>query len=327
MTAAPTSPSLLDRTLDALIVPGFTRLGPALRSRTGHWSPAAPAGSMEGRTVVVTGATSGIGLATAQALAAAGADLVLVGRDSGRLAIAAERVVPAGSGTAPRTEVADMADLVVVRTLADRLIATLSSIDVLVHNAGALSADRRTSPDGLEETVAAQVVGPHLLTTLLLPLLAAAAPGRVITVSSGGMYASPLRVADLEMGDDYGGSEQYARAKRAQVVLNEMWAARTDPSDVVFHAMHPGWADTPGVQASLPAFRRITGPLLRTPEEGADTVVWLAAAAEGASSSGQFWCDRAVRPTHRLARTRRSDTPARRDELWSWVEAASQRMR
>ena len=94
------------------------------------------------------------------------------------------------------------------------------------------------------------------------------APGRVITMSSGGMYASPLRVSDLQMGDDYKGTEQYARAKRAQVTLNEMWAARVPPREVVFHAMHPGWADTPGVQESLPTFRKVVGPLLRTPAAG-----------------------------------------------------------
>ena len=327
MSPDPSTPSLLDRALDALVVPGFTRIGPAVRGRLGHWSPAAPADSMVGRTAVVTGATSGIGLATAQSLAAAGADLVLVGRDAGRLEVAAGRVASASSGRRPRTEVTDMADLDAVRSLAERLTRSLSSIHVLVHNAGALSAERRTSPQGIEETVSAQVVGPHLLTSALLPLLSAAAPGRVVTVSSGGMYASPLRVEGIEMGDDYSGSEQYARAKRAQVVLNEMWAARTDADRVVFHAMHPGWADTPGVRTSLPAFRRVTGPLLRSAAEGADTVVWLAASSEGGASSGGFWCDRAVRPTHRLARTRRSDTPERREQLWEWVEAAAQRRR
>lgn len=319
--------SVIDRAMDALVVPGFTRLGPAIRSRVGHWAPAAAPGSMTGRTVVVTGATSGIGLVTATQLAAAGATVWLVGRDATRLATAAASVVAVAEQGEVHTAVADMADLVAVRALADRLLTDAPVLDVLVHNAGALSAQRRLSPQGLEETVAAQVVGPHLLTSLLLPSLTAASPGRVITVSSGGMYASPLRVADIEMGDDYGGSEQYARAKRAQIVLNEMRAQRTDTAAVVFHSMHPGWADTPGVRSSLPAFRRVVGPLLRSAAEGADTVVWLAASAEAATTSGSFWCDRAVRPTHRLPSTRRSDTPEQREALWAWVEAAAQRMR
>ena len=78
----------------------------------------------------------------------------------------------------------------------------------------------------------------------------------------------------------YNGAQQYARAKRAQVVLNEMWAARVPRDEIVFHAMHPGWADTPGVDAGIPGFGKVMGPLLRTPEQGADTIVWLAAADE-----------------------------------------------
>ena len=124
-------------------------------------------------------------------------------------------------------------------------------------------------------------MGPFLLTARLLPRLRGTAggpPGRVLTMSSGGMYAAPLCVDRLQMSPgDYRGSEQYARAKRAQVTLNEMWAERVDPAEVVFHSMHPGWSDTPGVAASLPTFGKIMGPLLRTPEQAADTLVWLAA--------------------------------------------------
>jgi NAD(P)-dependent dehydrogenase (short-subunit alcohol dehydrogenase family) len=172
----------------------------------------------------------------------------------------------------------------------------------------------------LELTVASQVIGPFLLTTLLLPRLREADPGRVITMSSGGMYASSLRVSDLQMGDDYKGSEQYARAKRAQVTLNEMWAQRVPAAEVVFHAMHPGWADTPGVRESLPTFRKIVGPLLRTPAQGVDTLVWLAADdGEPRATSGRFWLDRHQRGIHKLPSTRKSDTPERRRELWDWV--------
>jgi NAD(P)-dependent dehydrogenase (short-subunit alcohol dehydrogenase family) len=121
---------------------------------------------------------------------------------------------------------------------------------------------------------------------------------------------------------DYRGSEQYARAKRAQVTLNEMWARQVDPNAVVFHALHPGWADTPGVEASLPQFRRLMRPLLRTPVEGADTLVWLAADdGEPVRTSGDFWLDRERRKIHRLPSTRRSDTPERRHELWDWCVA------
>lgn len=142
-------------------------------------------------------------------------------------------------------------------------------------------------------------------------------------MSSGGMYTAPLSVEHLQMtAAEYRGSEQYARAKRGQVTLNEMWAHRVDRSAVVFHALHPGWADTPGVAAALPQFRRVMRPLLRTPAEGADTLVWLAADdGEPLRSSGDFWLDRRRRKIHRLPSTVRSDTPLRRRELWDWCVA------
>jgi NAD(P)-dependent dehydrogenase (short-subunit alcohol dehydrogenase family) len=187
----------------------------------------------------------------------------------------------------------------------------------------------------MESTVASQVVGPFLLTALLLDRLCVAAPGRVVTMSSGGMDTAALEIERLQMGDDYRGAEQYARAKRAQVALNGEWARRAalaqppvsppqPPVPVVFHTVHPGWADTPGVETALPRFRALTGPLLRSPAQGADTMVWLAADdGEPLRQSGRFWLDRRMRPEHRLPTTRRSDTAERRALLWQWcVEAA-----
>ena len=111
----------------------------------------------------------------------------------------------------------------------------------------------------------------------LVPALAAGAPSRVLWVSSGGMYSEPLSVDQLEMSaSDYDGTTAYARAKRAQVTLAELWATRLAAKGISVHSMHPGWADTPGVARSLPRFRRVVGPLLRTPADGVDTLVWLA---------------------------------------------------
>ena len=139
-------------------------------------------------------------------------------------------------------------------------------------------------------------------------------------MSSGGMYTAALTVENLQMTEAaYRGSDQYARAKRAQVTLNEVWAQQIERAELVFHAMHPGWADTPGVQESLPQFRRLMKPLLRTPAEGVDTLVWLAADdGEPLRTTGDFWLDRRRRKIHRLASTRRSDTLQRRHELWDW---------
>ncbi len=165
------------------------------------------------------------------------------------------------------------------------------------------------------------VVGPFLLTCLLLERLKASAPALVITMSSGGMYSAELTVDGLQMdAADYIGSKQYALAKRAQVTLNEMWAERVDTRSVVFHSMHPGWADTPGVEDALPRFGKIVGPLLRDVGAGADTLVWLAADdGEPLASTGGFWLDRRVRKIHRLGSTRCSDTPELRNDLWDWV--------
>jgi NAD(P)-dependent dehydrogenase (short-subunit alcohol dehydrogenase family) len=156
-------------------------------------------------------------------------------------------------------------------------------------------------------------------------VLRAAHPGRVVFVVSGGMYSQPLAVDRLEMRpDDYDGTTAYARAKRAQVTLAELWGARLPAAEVVVHAMHPGWADTPGVERSLPTFRRIVGPLLRTPEEGADTVVWLSASdGRPLASTGRLWLDRRPRDPHRLPSTRRADTDAERGALWQWCEERS----
>ena len=304
------------------IVSSFTRVGADIRSRIDGWRPPAP-GSLDGRLVIVTGATSGIGRVAARALAAAGAEVVITGRDPRRTVdVAAD--LAARSGGEVRAECADMGDLDAVRGLAARLLGQTDRLDVLVHNAGALSAERLVSPQGYEQTVASQVYGPFLLTSLLLPVLRRAG-GRVVTTSSGGMYAASIEVEELEMPTDrYRGAEQYARAKRAQVTLNEMWAGRSPGDGVVHHAMHPGWADTPGVSTSLPVFRQVVGPLLRTPEQGADTLVWLAADdGEPRRTSGGFWLDRRRRGLHRLPMTARSDTPERRAALWAHVAACS----
>jgi NAD(P)-dependent dehydrogenase (short-subunit alcohol dehydrogenase family) len=219
---------------------------------------------------------------------------------------------------------ADMGEPDQIRRLATAVEEIGDRLDVLVHNAGSLSHERRTNSAGIEATVASQVLGPFLLTALLLEPLSGGQPGRVITVSSGGMYTAPLTVSGLQMPpDDYSGSDQYARVKRAQVTLNELWAERLRSSGVVFSAMHPGWADTPGVRASLPRFRALTGPVLRSIPEGADTIEWLACDVEPTHHSGAFWHDRRRRKTHRLPRTRRSDDSGRRRRLWNWCVATT----
>lgn len=312
----------VDGVLDALVVPGFSRVGYALRSRSSDWTPLSGY-SLSGKTVVLTGHTSGIGRAAAVALRSMGAGLYLIGRDAERSNAAADDIRRSTPGDSPVVVgVADMGELDQVRAVARRILDDCGRVDVLVHNAGALLKERARTSWGEDQIVASQVVGPHVLTTALLDPLRNA-HGRVVTVSSGGMYpvGLPFLKGDrsLAMPDgSYDGTKQYAIAKRAQVTMNEIWAVR-EPG-VHFHAMHPGWADTPGVASSIPGFRRVMLPLLRSSEQGADTVAWLAADSHPGETSGLFWCDREVRPIHRLPATKKRDTAESRELLWSWVE-------
>lgn len=311
--------SALDGLLDATVVPGFSRIGYALRSA--GFTPLTQY-SLAGKTVVVTGPTSGLGESAVHQLASMGADLVLVGRSADKLARVATDLSAMSQCGRVDTVVADMADLASVRNASHRIAELAPAIHALVHNAGALTKDQVLTAQGIESTIACHVLGPHLMTTLLLPVLHAS-HSCVITVSSGGMYAATL--TDISRGQSpqmpassYDGTKQYAIAKRLQVTLNEVWAQREH--DITFAAMHPGWADTPGVQSSLPAFRLLTKPLLRTPAQGADTISWLVADDVVTTQSGKFWCDRAVRDIHRLPRTKKSDTETARAALWVWCD-------
>jgi hypothetical protein len=129
------------------------------------------------------------------------------------------------------------------------------------------------------------------------------------------MYTRRLNVDDLQLeGRDYEPAAAYAHTKRCEVILTELWAERLRGSGVSVHSMHPGWADTPGVQSSLPRFRKLMRPLLRDADQGADTVAWLASAEEPAARSGLFWHDREPRRVHRVPWTK--ETPAERRRLW-----------
>jgi dehydrogenase/reductase SDR family protein 12 len=311
--------TVVDAVLEATVVPSFTRIGYLARHRLCAWQEPA-AGSMAGRVVVVTGATGGLGGAVAAALARGGAAVWLLGRDRDRTTWLADRVRAEVPGADVKVAVADLARLSDVHAVADTLLAGSERLDVLVHNAGALMNSHVLTVDGLETTTQVQVVAPFLLTSLLFPRLRATDGSRVITVSSGGMYTQRLDVNSLTPDPaSFNGVAAYASTKRAQVVLTQEWARRTVGSGVSFHATHPGWVDTPGLRASLPRFARLMGSLLRSPQQGADTTVWLASSAAGAHGGGQFWHDRRPRSTVRLPWT---GTPrGEADRLWEWTVA------
>jgi NAD(P)-dependent dehydrogenase (short-subunit alcohol dehydrogenase family) len=302
------APSPLARAVDALlevaVVPSFSKIGPAVRRRTSGWT-APPPGVLAGRTLVVTGATSGLGAQIAREVVALGASVVAVGRSQERgLALADEL---------PRTRfvAVDLAELDEVRALAEELAAG-PPLHALVHNAGALLAERRTSSSGLEATWASMVVAPHLLTRRLADHV-----DRAIWMSSGGMYLQALDLDDWSWSQRrWDGTRAYAQAKRAQVDLvahaTELGLA---PLQV---AMHPGWAATPGVDDALPGFATAMGPLLRSPADGADTAVWLAATERSDLEAGAFYLDRRPRSTVRWPGT--ATSPADRQRLWDLVD-------
>jgi dehydrogenase/reductase SDR family protein 12 len=315
--------SVLDRVLDKTVVPGYSAIGPALRRR---WWPADPAPqALVGRHVVVTGASGGLGRAAAQGIAALGATVHLVGRTAGRLQESADAIRREVPGAILLEEVCDVSDLDAVRAYAEDLRARVPALHAIVHDAGVMPPERTESAQGHELALATHVIGPLALTEELRPSLAAAGSARVVIVSSGGMYSAPL---DDTIGDDveyehgdYEGIRAYARTKRLQVTVAELLARRYAADGIAVHSMHPGWAETPGITDSMPRFARVVRPILRTAEQGADTIVWLTAADAEEAPTGRFWCDRSPRPTYYLPG--RSDDRTVRRAVWAYVCGAA----
>jgi dehydrogenase/reductase SDR family member 12 len=313
----------VDAALETCVVPGFTRIGLAVRTRLLPEFTVGEPPAISGKTVIITGATSGIGYAAAVALARRGAAVHFLARDRSRAEWARCGIAAESGSTHISYGLADLEDLAAVLAFASDFRASHHRLDVLIHNAGAIHRQFRSDAAGTELTVLGQAVAPFLLTRLLMPALLAAAPSRVITVSSGGMYTQRLDPAALQMPESrYRGVTAYAKAKRAQVALSREWARRMAGTGVAFHAMHPGWVNTPGVAGALPGFYLATRPILLTPQQGADTVVWLATMPPERLGSGRFWHDRRPRPEYPLPWTRGHDPGAARD-LWDHLAAAT----
>ncbi|ANW62807.1 hypothetical protein MMUR_62820 [Mycolicibacterium murale] len=298
--------AVVDAALDRSVVLGYTKVGSALRR---HWWAADPTpADLAGQRVAVTGATSGIGEAMARRFAELGALVHLVGRSEAKVAASAGAIRGAVAGAQVIEEICDVGDLDAVRAWTADLSARIPALRGLVHNAGAMPPQRRETRQGHESQLATHVLGPHLMTEGLLPLLRAAGGASVVWMSSGGMYTAPLVDDDLEFRTGYTGTKAYARTKRMQVVLADAWAQRLADTDIRVESMHPGWAGTPGVTQYLPTFDKVTRPLLRDPSDGADTAVWLVA-TRPSSRPGHFWHDRAQRPT--TFGWQRSEDPAK----------------
>jgi dehydrogenase/reductase SDR family member 12 len=292
----------VDVAMDLAIVPGFSAIGFRIRKRMFDWQPP----WLEGRTVMVTGANSGLGKAAALDLVRCGAEVHMVcrNREKGE---AARDEIAALTGAEPTLHICDISDLDAVRAFAAEFVASEEDLDVLINNAGVMPPERQMTPAGIERTFATNVLGPFLLTELLLPVLAESDDGRVITMSSGGMYSSGFDLDDPQfLRPEYKPTAAYAHTKRAEVMLTEEWDDRSGEDGPVFYSVHPGWAVTPGMSEALPGFHRFLGPILRTPAEGAETTVWLCGASPEEAPGGEFFEDRRPRPKHRLPSTRES---------------------
>ena len=271
-------------------------------------------GSMNGRVCVVTGATHGVGLATARALAALGASVVLHGRDFDRTHAVAQDISRDTGNSAVRAVQADFAHLAQVRRLTQELDATLPRIDVLINNAGMLGGARAVSADGYDLTFAVNHLAPFLLTNLLLAKLKASAPARVIVVASEAHRRARLDFADLMNRSVSGLMPAYARSKLANVLFVRALAARLAGSGVTVNALHPGVVYSNLFHRNR-ALRVLLGtlgrPFMLSPEEGARTSVYLATAPELSGQSGGYYRD--CRPIAPSA-TAQSDADASR--LW-----------
>jgi retinol dehydrogenase-14 len=271
-------------------------------------------GPMTGRTALVTGATGGIGKATALGLAARGAHLAITGRDPGR-AEAAAREIRAAAGGPVDVFVADLSAQSEVRRLAAEVLQRLPRLDVLVNNVGGYWNTRRVTADGLEHTFAVNHLAPFLLTNLLLDRLKATAPARVVTVSSNAHTGGRIDFDDLQGERSYSGARAYNQSKLANVLFTYELARRLHGTSATANALHPGVVrtsfgaeDPAGVQRLLVPLIR---PFMKSPAQGAATSIHVASAPELGEVTGRYFANST--PKRSSARSYDQEVAAR---LW-----------
>lgn len=247
---------------------------------------------MAGRTVLITGASSGIGKATALALATMGAHVAITGRDTARTEAAATEIRAAGGGQVDAF-VADLSAQAEVRRLAAEVRRSVARIDVLINNVGGFWNTRHITADGLERTFAVNHLAPFLLTDLLLDRLRDGAVARVVTVSSGAHSMGRIDVDDLQGERAYSGARAYNQSKLANLLFTYELARRLSGTTVTANALHPGVVNT-GFGTEDPAtLQRVVVPfiryLMKSPGRGAATSIHLATATELEKVSGQYF--------------------------------------
>lgn len=228
------------------------------------------------RSVMVTGANSGIGKVTALEVAKRGATVHMVCRSKERGEAAQQEIINESKNSNVLLHIVDMSEPRQVFKFAKQFLESNKSLNILVNNAGCMENERKKiENNSLEINFATNTLGTHILTKTLMPLVAKSEKPRIFIVSSGGMLTHKLNSDDLNSDKmtKFDGTMVYAQNKRQQIVMAESYARNN--SSIYFATMHPGWSDTPAVQTSMPSFRAKMINKLRTPEQGADTLVWM----------------------------------------------------
>jgi retinol dehydrogenase-14 len=261
-------------------------------------------GRMAGRTVLITGGTSGIGRATATGLAAIGARVAITGRNRERTERLAREI---GTAVGAHVDVftADLSSQTEVRRLAGEVLQTYPRIDVLVNNVGGYWDSRHVTVDGLERTFALNHLAPFLLTNLLLERLQQGVPARVVTVSSGAHAMGRIDFEDLQGERSYSGQRAYNQSKLANVMFTYELARRLQGSAVTGNVLHPGvvrtsfGAEDPGrVQRLLVPFVR---PFMKAPAQGAATSIYLASSPHLEQMTGRYFVNSKPRRSSKLS--------------------------
>lgn len=275
--------------------------------------------SIKGKTYLITGANSGLGFSTAMALAKRGGRIHLICRNEEKGKTALVQLKNDSKNEEIFLHICDISLMKDLKSFAYKFMENEKRLDVLINNAGVMLASKNLTSEGIDATFATNTLGTFLLTELLIPLLEKTEGSRVISVSSGGMYTKRLNANyqfnNLPNWND--GVGAYAMTKRHQVILNEIFAKKY--TKINFYCMHPGWSDTPGVQNSLPDFRKTFEKKLRSPEEGADTIIWLSISEnkELKGQSGLFYFDRKPVNTH-LTLGFTKENQNERDDLYNY---------
>lgn len=272
---------------------------------------------MRGKVVLVTGGTSGIGKAAATALAAMGAEVVVTGRNPERGERAAEEI-RRDSGGKVDLALADLSSQKEVRWLAEEFRRRYDRLDVLINNAGLVQSERTETVDGIETTLATNHLAPFLLTNLLLDVLKESAPSRIVTVSSEAQRGARMDLDDLQSRKKYRGMAVYGLSKLANVMFTYDLAEKLAGTGVTATCMHPGAVNTrfgTNNRGAMTLLFRLFKPFMRTPEQGADTLVWLASSPEAENLTGMYFADRKPVQAKKVA-----DDPEVRRGLWTRSE-------